>query len=188
MDKKGRTRVSLTCRYCRPGRGVDSAVRLRHGLGGASAYLGLAGALSRMGRPERALALYTGRPQNSTAKAPRRAPGRPGCWPPSGSRTGRSPVHLAIEIVLPRRPAARAWPRAFPSLPPPPLSGICGTCGAGAGTCSRTALRRGVQPRPERFGGAGIPPAGCCTRPNRPCQQDPAPMRMCLHMARPQPP
>ena len=40
------------------GRGVDRAIRLRYRLGGASAYLGLAGTLSRMGRHERALALY----------------------------------------------------------------------------------------------------------------------------------
>ena len=40
------------------GSGVDRAIRLRYRLGGASAYLGLAGAMARTGRHERALALY----------------------------------------------------------------------------------------------------------------------------------
>ena len=39
-------------------RGADRAIRLRYRLGGASAYLGLAGDMARTGRPERVLALY----------------------------------------------------------------------------------------------------------------------------------
>ena len=38
--------------------GVDKTVRLRYRLGGASAHIGLAGAMARMGRPERALVHY----------------------------------------------------------------------------------------------------------------------------------
>ena len=40
------------------GRGVDGVFRLKYKLGGTSAHIGLAGALSRMGMPERALAIY----------------------------------------------------------------------------------------------------------------------------------